>query len=243
MSPTFPIRPGTRRSGCLGSLTLGEPRGQLESRLEFVVFLLRLLWACGQRGAQRHVHSGPGLSGGLPGLAQALAGKVEPMGIVDEAIEHGFGISGISNEQMPLVHEELAGDDGGTMTVAILEDFQEVVTGTGVERLNPLVEDQHIYTAEPAQWARMATVAARDSEVIEYPRNMLIEHGAIVTAGPVAERRGEPALADAGRAADQQIGIAVDPAALHELGEQQAVEATRAAVAMSSTHACWRSFV
>jgi len=28
----------------------------------------------------------------LPGSAQALAGEVEPMGIVDAAIEHGVGI-------------------------------------------------------------------------------------------------------------------------------------------------------
>ncbi|MGY3621882.1 hypothetical protein ACVJGD_008078 [Bradyrhizobium sp. USDA 10063] len=80
---------------------------------------------------------GSGLSGGLPGSAQALTGEVEPMGIVDEAIEHGVGIGGISNEQMPLVHGELAGDDSGAMTVAIFEDFQEVVTGAGIERLEP----------------------------------------------------------------------------------------------------------
>src|SRR5690606_742327 len=93
-----------------------------------------------------------GLSGGLPGSAQALASKVEPMGIVDEAIEHGVGIGRISNEHMPLVHGELAGDDGGTMTIAIFEDFQEVVTGTSVERLEPpVIEDQQIDTAEPAQ--------------------------------------------------------------------------------------------
>lgn len=38
-------------------------------------------------------------------------------------------------EQMPLVHGELAGDDGGALTVAIFEDFQEVVAGAGIERL------------------------------------------------------------------------------------------------------------
>ena len=76
----------------------------------------------------------------------------------------------------------------------------------------------------------MAAVAARESEVIEQPRNTLIEHGAIVTAGLVAERRGEPALADAGRAADQQVGMVVDPAALDKLGEQRAIEAARGAV-------------
>ncbi len=74
------------------------------------------------------------------------------MGIVDEAIEHGVGIGGISNEHMPLVHGELAGDDGGTVTVAIFEDFQEVMTGAGIERLEPpIIEDQQIDTAEAAQ--------------------------------------------------------------------------------------------
>lgn len=76
----------------------------------------------------------------------------------------------------------------------------------------------------------MAAVAARESEVIEQPGNTLIEHGAIVTAGLVAERRGEPALADAGRAADQQVGMVVDPASLDKLGKQWAVEAARGAV-------------
>lgn len=153
------------------------------------------------------------------------------MGVVDEAIEDCISVSGIANQHMPCVHRELAGDEGGAATVAIFEDFQKVVTGTGVERLkSPVIEDQQIDTAEAAQQALMATVAARESEVIEQPRNTLIEHGAVVTAGLVAERRGEPALADAGRTADQQVDVVVDPAALDKLNEQRAIEATRGAV-------------
>lgn len=153
------------------------------------------------------------------------------MGIVDEAIEHGVGISGISNEQMPLVHWELAGDDGGAMTVAIFEDFQEVVTGTGVERLeSPIIEDQQIDTAKAAQQAWMAAVAAGERQIVEQSRDALIEHGAIVATGLVAERRGEPTLANAGRAADQEIDVVVDPAALDKLSEQRAVETARGAV-------------
>jgi hypothetical protein len=41
----------------------------------------------------------------------------------------------------------------------------------------------------------VAAVAARQSEIAEQPRRALIEHGAIIAAGLVAERRGEPALA------------------------------------------------
>ena len=76
----------------------------------------------------------------------------------------------------------------------------------------------------------MATVAARESEVIEQPRNTLIEHGAIVTAGLVAERRGEPALADAGRAADDEVLDRVDPLALEQRREHGAVQAAVGAV-------------
>jgi hypothetical protein len=49
-----------------------------------------------------------------------------------------------------------------------------------------------------------------DSEIGEQPRDTLIEHGAIVAAGLVAERRGEPALAD------QQVGVVVDPLAFDQ---------------------------
>ena len=102
-----------------------------------------------------------------------------------------------------MIDGELAGDDGGAAAVAVLEDLQEVVAGGGVERLEaPVVEDEEIDAAEPTQQTRMAAIAARQSEIAEQPRHALIEYRAIVAAGLVAERRGEPALADAGRAHD-----------------------------------------
>ena len=48
----------------------------------------------------------------------------------------------------------------------------------------------------------MAAVAARQREILEQPGHALIENRAVVTAGLVAEGRGEPALADAGQAYD-----------------------------------------
>lgn len=72
----------------------------------------------------------------------------------------------------------------------------------------------------------MAAITAGESEVIEQPRNALIEHG----LSRQALWRGEPALADAGWAADRQVGMVVDPAVLDKLGEQRAVESARGAV-------------
>jgi hypothetical protein len=128
------------------------------------------------------------------------------------------------------------------MTVAIFEDFQEVVTGTGVERLeSPIIEDQQIDTAKAAQQAWMAAVAAGERQIVEQSRDALIEHGAIVATGLVAERRGEPTLADAGRAADQEIDAVVDPATLNEAGEQRTVEPARGAVVDVLDARLWRS--
>ena len=143
---------------------------------------------------------------------------------------------------MPLIDGELAGDDGGAVAVAVLEDLQEVVAGRGVERLEaPVVEDEKIDAAERAQQARVAAVTARQGQIAEQSRDALIEHGAIVAAGFVAERRGEPALADAGRAADQEIDAVADPATLNEAGEQRTVEPARGAVVDVLDARLWRS--
>ena len=67
------------------------------------------LWACGQRvcvvQAKRHVHSdmGSGLAVGLWAVAaQAVAGELEPVGVVDEAVEDGVGVGGVAEpRRMP----------------------------------------------------------------------------------------------------------------------------------------------
>ena len=73
------------------------------------------------------------------------------MGVVDEAIEDGVGVGRIANEFVPAVDGKLRRDDGGAAAVSLLEDFEEVVAGGGVERLEaPVVEDEKIDAAEAA---------------------------------------------------------------------------------------------
>ena len=76
----------------------------------------------------------------------------------------------------------------------------------------------------------IATVAARQREIAEQLGNPLVEHGAVIAACLVAEGAGEPTFADAGRAADDQIVVGVDPLAAGELLEQGAIEAARGAI-------------
>lgn len=147
-----------------------------------------LLWACGQRRrccpSEAPCPHAPcsGVAGTLgPGPAQAFASEIEPICVVDEAIEHGIGIGGVTDGAMPLVHGELACNDGGSTTVAIFEDLQQIVAGGGIERLEaPIVKDEQIDAAERAQHALMAAIVARQSKLGEQSRHALIEHGAIV---------------------------------------------------------------
>jgi len=41
-----------------------------------------------------------------------VAGEIDPVRIVDDAIEDGVGVSGISDQLVPFVDGDLAGDDG-----------------------------------------------------------------------------------------------------------------------------------
>src|SRR5208283_4333953 len=116
-------------------------------------------------------------------------------------------------------------------SVSLLEDFEQVVAGARVERLQaPVVEDQQIGSSDGFQHAGMASVAARQGEVFAELGPAVIEHGAIVAAGLVADGAGEPAFADAAGADEGQIVVGVDPGALSELLEEGAVETARTAV-------------
>ena len=67
--------------------------------------------------------------------AQAVAGKIDAMRVVDDAIQDRVRISGIADQFMPFVHGDLVGDDCRSPAVALFEDFEEVVASGGIERL------------------------------------------------------------------------------------------------------------
>jgi len=91
---------------------------------------------------------------------EAFAGEVEAGCIVHQPIEDRIGVGWITDQLMPAIDWQLAGDNGGAAAVAIIEDFEKVTTGGGVERLEPpIVEDEKIDTAKSAQRAQVASIA------------------------------------------------------------------------------------
>ena len=73
----------------------------------------------------------------------------------------------------------------------------------------------------------MPAVAACKRQRIEEPRQPPVEDRAVVAASLVAERAGDPTLADTGWADDEQVLVSLDPLAGDELLEQRLVEAAR----------------
>ena len=47
-------------------------------------------------------------AGGGALFPQAVAGEIEAVGVVDEAVEDGVGVGGIADETMPLIDGDLA---------------------------------------------------------------------------------------------------------------------------------------
>src|SRR5437763_15666144 len=147
------------------------------------------------------------------------------MGVVNEAVEDGVGICRIA-EGVPFVDGDLAGEDGRAAAIAFLEDLVEVATGAGVERYEaPIVEDEELDAGETPQNAGIAAITAGEREFGEELGNPLIENRAVVAAGLVAQGTSKPRFAHAGRPAQNQIVVRVDPLTIGELLEQSAVEA------------------
>jgi hypothetical protein len=142
------------------------------------------------------------------------------VGVVDEAVEDSVGVSRIADDVVPFVDRKLAGDDGGSSSMAFFENFQQVVSCGGIEGLEtPIVEYEELHAPERPQESGIAAVAARQREIGEQLGNALIENGPVVAASPVSESAGQPTFADAGRAAQDDVIVGVDPTALGELLE------------------------
>lgn len=153
------------------------------------------------------------------------------MRVVNEAIQNGVGVSWISNDVVPGCHGKLGGDDRRSAPVAFFEDFQEIVAGAGVERLEAeVVEDQEIGATKGFEQARMAPIAAREGQFLTELRPAMINDGAIVAAGLLANGAGEPTFPGPARADQGQIIVGVDPLTVGELLEQSSVEPARGAI-------------
>ena len=137
------------------------------------------------------------------GLAHTLSVQGEPVRIVHEAIEDGIGNGRLWDHFVPVLDRQLGGHDRRAAPMPIVDDLQQITRLIEGDRgETPVVKDQEIDPRQGLQQPCVPAIAARERQGIEQPWHAMIEHGAIVAAGLVAERAGDPTFAEPGQAYD-----------------------------------------
>ena len=74
------------------------------------------------------------------------------MSVVKESIADRMGDRGLADVVVPFLDRHLAGQDRGSVSVAIFDDFEQITTfGFAQRHQSPVVEDEHIDLGEPGQ--------------------------------------------------------------------------------------------
>nr|CAA55962.1 unnamed protein product [Pseudomonas fluorescens] len=96
-------------------------------------------------------------------------------------------------------------------------------------RQAPVVQNQDIDLGQLLQGAPEATVAVGDAQLLQQARGAQVQRAVALATGLVAQGAGEPGLADAGRAGQQQVVPLTDPVTTGQGRDQALVQ--RAATA------------
>src|ERR1700730_4199612 len=103
------------------------------------------------------------IRGGLLLLSEALSFEVDAVCVVDEALEYGVGDGGISDNFVPAVDGQLAGDDDRTSLISVLDDLEQIAALIGVERLwPPVIKNEQIETSDSAQHLGVTAIGAAE---------------------------------------------------------------------------------
>ncbi|MDF2970904.1 MAG: hypothetical protein K0R61_1354 [Microvirga sp.] len=111
-------------------------------------------------------------------FAQALAGELDPVGVVHDPVEHGVGERRDGDDVIPAVDRELARDQEGAGVVAVLDDLEEVARLLRKKRLrSPIVEQEQVDPGELAQELAIAAVAASERQGGKQARHAVVQDG------------------------------------------------------------------
>ena len=143
---------------------------------------------------------------------RALAGQIDAGGVVDDPVQDCVGVGRVADQLVPVLNQHLADHYGRAPSVSVFQDFQQVVTASSIERLeNPVVQNQQLRRNYTADQPSKPSVSSGQRQLGKQLRHTLIQNGAVVPAGSMAERLGQPTFAHPGRTAEDQIVMSVDP--------------------------------
>jgi len=87
---------------------------------------------------------------------------------VDEPVHDRVSDGGVLDDAVPSGNGELAGDERGPLLTPVLDHFEKVVSGDGVEDGQaPIVEDEELDAFQGLHELVVGSVASGDGEVVE----------------------------------------------------------------------------
>lgn len=144
---------------------------------------------------------------------------------MNEAIENGVGDGGVADYFPPAIHGDLTGDNGRSPLVTVFDDLEEITPLIVIELFRPpVIENEKIDPCESLQHSGVTAVAPGQAEGGEEPGRPMVGDREVFPTSLLAKSAGQPALADTGRAGQQQPVPFADEAAAGELEEEPAIE-------------------
>ena len=79
--------------------------------------------------------------------------------MVQQAVQDGIGDGGLADDRMPVFDRALAGDDGGSFVVAVLDDFEQIIALRIIERSQKqIIEDEQLDLGQSGEHFEMRAI-------------------------------------------------------------------------------------
>src|SRR5262245_7613825 len=129
---------------------------------------------------------------------------------------------------MPLSRVKMPGDDGGGLSVAIVEDFTQIAALDGFKRrVTEVIDDEEMGFCEFLEKPRIRAVGFGLVEIPKEARGAGVVDLVALAACFVAQGRREVGFSDAGGAGDNEVLVRSDPTATDELKHFLLLKPTR----------------
>ena len=151
--------------------------------------------------------------------------QVYLMGVVDQSVEDGVGDGGIADLLVPVIHRELTGDDGGGVTVPLLDDLQKVSSfGVGHGGEPEIVNHQDMGIGEFADDLSVTSVSLGEGHLVGELGRTDVERAVSLPTCLIAQGAGEEGFSRAGGAGDNNVVVTLDPVAGDEAHHDRLID-------------------
>jgi len=150
------------------------------------------------------------------------------MGIVNQAVQDGICDGGIADMIMPVFYGELTGNEGGCITVTLLDEFEELSSFGVVQRGQAqVIEDKEVRFGEFFHETSITAIGPSQGDLVEELREAEVEGTKAFAAGLLSESTGEEGFADSGGAGDEKVLVFSDPVAGDETEDHRLLDSPR----------------